>query len=248
LSAVAVDVLAFSPHPDDVEFFCSGSMLLAAQAGLKTAIVDLTEGELSTNGDPVRRSAEREVASELLALQTRVSLGFPDGLLGTDASHLDTVVETLRELAPKVVLAPYWEDRHPDHEAAGRIVRDACFFSGIEKYGAGPPYRPRRVYWYMLHHAFEPSIVIDISPVWEQRLRLLDAYPSQLSSDGDSSPSAINDGGFAEMLRARATCYGAMVGVRYGEPFHVAGPLGLRSLPGLDDSLGRRGSRYQSYV
>ena len=31
LSAAAVDVLAFSPHPDDVEFFCSGSMLLAAR-------------------------------------------------------------------------------------------------------------------------------------------------------------------------------------------------------------------------
>ena len=149
----------------------------------------------------------------MLALETRVSLGLPDGLLGTDGSHRDAVVETLRELAPRVVLAPYWEDRHPDHEAAGRIVREACFFSGVEKYGAGPAHRPRRVYWYMLHHVFEPSIVIDIGPVWEQRLRLFDVYPSQLSPNGDSAPSAINDGGFAEMLRARATCYGAMVGV-----------------------------------
>ena len=248
MSLAGVDVLAFSPHPDDVEFFCGGSMLLAAQAGLKTAIVDLTEGELSTNGDPVRRSAEREAASELLALATRVSLGLPDGLLGTDGSHRDAVVETLRELAPRVVLAPHWEDRHPDHEAAGRIVREACFFSGVEKYGAGPAHRPGRVYWYMLHHIFEPSVVIDIGPVWEQRLRLLDVYPSQLSLNGDSASSAINDGGFAEMLRARATCYGAMVGVSYGEPFHVVGPLGLRSLPGFDDFVGSRGSRYQSYV
>ena len=169
MSLAGVDVLAFSPHPDDVEFFCGGSMLLAAQAGLKTAIVDLTEGELSTNGDPVRRSAEREAASELLALATRVSLGLPDGLLGTDGSHRDAVVETLRELAPRVVLAPHWEDRHPDHEAAGRIVREACFFSGVEKYGAGPAHRPGRVYWYMLHHIFEPSVVIDIGPEWRFR-------------------------------------------------------------------------------
>ena len=153
LTAAAVDVLAFSPHPDDVEFFCGGSMLLAAQAGLKTAIVDLTEGELSTNGDPVRRSAEREAASELLGLETRVSLGLPDGSLGADGATGTPSCEALRELAPRVVLAPYWEDRHPDHEAAGRIVREACFFSrGREgRRGAGSPHR--RVYWYMLHHA-----------------------------------------------------------------------------------------------
>jgi bacillithiol biosynthesis deacetylase BshB1 len=248
VNVAAVDVLAFSPHPDDVEFFCAGSMLLAAKAGLRTAVVDLTEGELSTNGDPVRRSVERDAAGELLGLATRVSLGLPDGALGSDGSHRDAVVETLRELAPRVVLAPYWQDRHPDHEAAGRIVREACFFSGVAKYGPGPAHRPARVYWYMLHHVFEPSVVIDISPVWDQRRRLLEVYASQLDSNGDSAPSAINDGSFAEMLRARATWYGAMVGVGYGEPFHVAGPIGLRSLPGLDDSLGVHGSRYQSYV
>ena len=90
--------------------------------------------------------------------------------------------------------------------------------------------------------------MIDIGPVWEQRLRLQDVYASQCRPRGDSAPTAINDGSFAGMLRARATCFGAMVGVSYGEPFHVVGPLGLRSLPDLDDSFGRRGSRYQSHV
>jgi bacillithiol biosynthesis deacetylase BshB1 len=216
-------------------------MLLAARAGLKTAIVDLTEGELSTNGDPARRSAERDAASELLGLATRVSLGLPDGSLGTDG-HRVAVVETLRELAPRVVLAPYWEDRHPDHEAAGRIVRDACFFSGVRKYATGRAHRPRRVYWYMLHHVFEPSVVIDVSPVWDDRCRLFEVYRSQLSA---GVLSAINDGAFVEMLRARATSYGAMVGVTHGEPFHVVGPLGLSALPGVGDSSD---SRYQSYV
>ena len=54
-----IHVVAFSPHPDDVEFFCSGALLLAAHAGQSTAVVDLTEGELSTNGDLRRRSTER---------------------------------------------------------------------------------------------------------------------------------------------------------------------------------------------
>ena len=80
---------------------------------------------------------------------------------------------------------------------------------------------------------------------WPFRRRF-EAYPSQLSPEG-TEPSAINDGGFAELLRARATCYGAMIGVSHGEPFHVVGPLGLSSLPGLDDSFATSG-RYQSYA
>src|SRR4051812_12774281 len=46
-----IDVVAFAPHPDDVELFCGGTMLVAAAQGLSTAIVDMSDGELSTNGD-----------------------------------------------------------------------------------------------------------------------------------------------------------------------------------------------------
>jgi N-acetylglucosamine malate deacetylase 1 len=244
----AIDVVAFSPHPDDVEFFCAGAMLLAADAGLSTAVVDLTEGELSTRGDPGRRSAERAAATELLGLRARISLHLPDGSLGTDAGHRAAVVQALRELRPTVVLAPFWQDRHPDHAAAGGMLREACFLSGVEKYGTGPAHRPLRVYWYMLHHVFEPSVVIDVGPVWERRSRFLEIYSSQVSPDDEASPTAINDGGFAAMLAARATCFGAMVGVEYGEPFYVQGPVLLRSLPDQEGRAAGRTPRYQAYV
>ncbi len=246
--ARGVDLVAFSPHPDDVELFCAGTMLLAADAGLSTAIVDLTEGELSTNGDPVRRTAERAAATDLLELTTRVSLGLPDGALGTDAGHRAAVVQALRDLAPRVVLAPYWHDRHPDHSAAGRMLREACFLAGVEKYGTGAAHRPRRVYWYMLHHVFDPSVVVDIGPVWERRRQLLEVYESQVAWDENATPTPLNNGRFAEMLPARATCFGAMVGVAHGEPFLVEGPLLLRSLPDLEDALAAPAPRYQAYV
>lgn len=244
-----VDLVAFSPHPDDVELFCAGTMLLAADSGLRTAIVDLTEGELSTNGDRMRRAAERAAASELLGLTARVSLGLPDGAIGVNADeHRDAVVQALRELRPRVVLAPYWDDRHPDHAAAGRLTRDACFLGGLEKFGAGDAHRPQRVYWYMLHHAFEPSVVIDVSTVWDRRRELLEVYASQIASNGHAAPTPINDGRFTEMLHARATWFGAMVGVAKGEPFRVEGPLLLRSLPDLHDEAAVQASRYQAYV
>ncbi len=243
-----VDVVAFSPHPDDVEFFCSGALLLAADSGRSTSVVDLTEGELSTNGDLGRRSAERDAASELLGLTSRISLHLPDGSLGTDVAHRAAIVQALRELKPTVVLAPYWEDRHPDHAAAGRLLKEACFLAGVEKFGTGPAHRPRRIYWYMVHQVFEPSVVVDISPVWERRARFVEIYASQVSSGPDASPTALNDGRLGAMLAARATTFGAMVGVDHGEPYAVNGPILLSSLPGLDEPAAGRTPCYQSYI
>jgi N-acetylglucosamine malate deacetylase 1 len=243
-----LDLVGFSPHPDDVELFCGGTMLLAARAGLRTAIVDLSEGELSTNGDPVRRSTERAAASELLGLAERVSLGLPDGAIGSSPDHRDAVVRALRELRPAVVLAPYWKDRHPDHAAAGRLLREACFLAGVAKAGSGVPHRPDRVYWYMLHHAFTPSLVVDVGPVWEQRKRLLAVYESQVGTSGDAAPTAINDGSFVAMLEGRATWFGALAGAERGEPFLVEGPLRLRSLPELERVEPTLRPRYQAYA
>ena len=92
----------------------------------------------------------------------------------------------------------------------------------------------------MLHHVFEPSVVLDVSPVWERRRRFLEIYASQVSGGADASPTAINDGQFAAMLTARATSFGAMVGVDYGEPFYVDGPLLVRSYSGLEERAAGR--------
>jgi N-acetylglucosamine malate deacetylase 1 len=229
-----VDVVAFAAHPDDAELFCGGTLLAAAWAGRSTAVVDFTEGELSSNGDPATRTAERDRASELLGLAARRSLGLPDGALGADAAHRLAVVEALRDLTPTVVLAPYWEDRHPDHAAAGRLVREAAFLAGLANYHRGRPHRPQRVYWYMLHRPFDPTVVVDVGEVWERRLELLDVYASQLVRTEGSTPSAINDGRFRDMLVARARYFGTIVGAEWGEPFYVDGPLRLGSLPELD--------------
>jgi bacillithiol biosynthesis deacetylase BshB1 len=244
----AVDLVAFAPHPDDVEFFCGGTMLVAARSGLRTAIVDLTEGELSTNGSPPRRSAERDAASEILGLTCRVSLGLPDGSVGSDTGHRAALIDVLRELRPRVVLAPHASDRHPDHAAAGRLVHDACFFAGVAKHTPSrPAHRPERVYSYMLHHPFDVSAVMDVGPVWEQRLELIDVYESQGSGSDGSVPTAINDPVFRELLVARATFYGAMAGVAHGEPFGLSGPAVLRAFPEFAEAA-NQATRYRMYL
>ena len=230
----AIDVLALAAHPDDAEAGCGATLALAARAGFRTAIADLSAGEAATHGTPELRRHERDRAGELLGLADRVTLDLPDTGLGTDPAHREAVSALLRELRPRVLLAPYPRDRHPDHAAAGMLAREACFLAGAAKFSRGLPHVPERLYHYMLHEPFAPSFVVDVGAVWEQSRAALAAYQSQFAQPREDRATAISGGEFVAFLAARAETYGAWVGVERAEPFHCGGPLLLDGLPGLD--------------
>lgn len=243
-----VDVLAVGAHPDDVEVGCGGVLALCVRAGARVAIADLSAGELSTKGDRDLRQREAQHAAKILGVASRVNVGLPDGNIGTDPAHRDAVVTMLRTLRPRLVVAPYPDDdRHPDHAAAGRLMRDTCFLAGVGRWGHGNPYRPARLHHYMLHHPFEPTYVVDVSGVWEQRMDAVAAYGSQFGSLPAGRHTAIDGGEFLALIAAKAVVYGAMVGVARGEPFHCVGPLGLDRLPDLPETPGRP-PVYRSFV
>lgn len=242
-----VDLLAVAPHPDDAEVGCGGALMLTAANGLRAAVADLTRGERSTRGTPQLRAEERAQASELLGLAERVDLGLPDGRIGTDPAHRDAVVELLRELRPLIVLAPELEDRHPDHAATGRLVQEACYLAGVGKLGRGRPYRPVRLYHYPLHHPCEPTFVLNVSVVWERRMRAVDAYESQFGASADPT-TELSGGGFRELLFARSRVYGAMVGVAHGEPYRSRGPVKMEELPGLRATRPERAPGYRTFI
>lgn len=229
----AVDILAVGAHPDDAEVGCGGSLILASEAGRSVAVVDLTRGEAATRGSPEQRGAEAERASAVLGLVARFNLGLPDAGVGTSLAHRDDLVGLIRECRPRIVLAPYPDDRHPDHAAAGRLSREACFFAHVAKVGEGPPHRVDRFYYYMLHQPFTPSFVVDVSSIWERKLEAVMAFETQFGPTS-SGETDISSPGFLDYLEARATFYGAMSGCSRGEPFGALGPISFDALPGLD--------------
>lgn len=222
-----IDILAFSPHPDDAELGCGGSLILAADQGLRVAIADLSAGEMGSGGSRAIREAERTEAAGHLGLVERWLVGLPDSRIGQAPGHRDPLIALIRHARPRVVLAPYWRDRHPDHEAAARLVREACFLAGVGKVGSGAPHRPEHLFHYMLHSPFDPSFVVDVSAVWERRQAALLAYRSQF----EGGATAIGRPDFLRAMEARAIWYGAQIGAAYGEPFRLRGPLGLPALP-----------------
>jgi bacillithiol biosynthesis deacetylase BshB1 len=229
-----VDALAFGAHPDDVELFCGGTLIRLAQLGYTTGVVDLTRGEKASHGDPAERAREAAAGAAELGASFRDNLELPDtGLAPVDA-QLAAVVGVLRRRRPELVLAPWIEDRHPDHAAAAALVTRAVFFAGVRRYApeAGDRFVPRRLLYYAMRHRMTPSFIIDTSPAAARKARAIACYASQLGRrPGDDDPTLISAPGAAGAIEARDRYYGSMIGTSHGEP------LRSPSTPGLADPV-----------
>lgn len=218
-----IDVLAFGPHPDDVELFAGGVMARMRQLGHRTAIVDLTRGEMASNGTPEERAREAEEAAEILGLTERVQLGLPDTRLDPRApEQLEAVVAVLRRLEPELVLVPWRRDRHPDHEAASALVDRALFLAGLRK--TGESVRPRAVFYYPMRHRARPSLVVDTTLAAAEKRAAIGCYRSQLRRDGSTLIASMDA---LEAIEARDRYVGSMIGVAYGEALVAARAIGV---------------------
>lgn len=237
-----LDVLAFGPHPDDVELFCGGLLARMADLGYRTGVVDLTRGEKSSRGTPETRAQETEEASRVLGLSLRENLGLPDawvhpwgGFEAPEAERARTapvarVVEVLRRLRPEFVLVPWEEERHPDHEAASALLTRALFFASVRKFETEPasaPFTPRQVLYYPLRHLAEPSLVVDVSSAWERKMAAVRCYSSQVQPRPDAPQTLVGSPLSLSSLEARDRFYGAQIGVSHGEPYVTREVLGL---------------------
>lgn len=228
-----MSVLAFGPHPDDVEIFCGGTLIRMADFGHETGVVDLTRGELASRGTPELRAKEAEASGAVLGLKYRENLGLPDGFVSADSrEQLNKVVEVLRRRKPELVLVPWIEDRHPDHAAAGALITKAVFFAGLLRFETDPPserFVPRQVLYYQLRHRFVPSFVADTSAAFERKKQAIACYESQVSSAPNAPPTLIGSPRALEAIEARDRWFGSMIGTSHGEP------LKTPNVPGLND-------------
>ena len=242
-----IDLLAIAAHPDDVELSCAGTMLLAKQAGKRTGVIDLTQAELSTRGTVETRKQETEKATKILGLDYRVNLGFPDGNIELSQENLQRLIIELRRVKPTVLLAPYRFERHPDHEAASELAHRAVFYAGLAKIettdedgSKQEPHRPLLTLHYMQTYTFEPRIIIDVSSVFEDRMKAMRAFSSQFersrlspanTKGAASEPETfLTQASFFDWIRARSSAYGMIIGAEYGEPFWAQEPLGTKDL------------------
>lgn len=241
-----LDLLAVMAHPDDAELLCGGSLAKASAAGRRVAILDLSAGELGSSGTPETRNREAARAAEILGVAERHCAGLPDACIRNTEASRSVVVGYLRRLKPRVVVTHWTVGRHPDHESAASIVRDACYLSGLGNYLTDrlgqrrpPPraaYRPYKlVYATAFSEAAEPpDFVVDVSRHLDRRMAAMEAYESQFA--GARGLGEVFPGGerpIAEQVLAKLAHYGSLIRVPYGEPFRTREALEATDLASL---------------
>jgi bacillithiol biosynthesis deacetylase BshB1 len=226
-----LDVLAVGTHPDDLEIACGGTLILLANQGHRVGAVDLTRGELGTRGSADLRSQETAAANRFLKVCMRENLGIPDGDIQNIPENRLRLIRVIRQYRPRLLLVPYWEERHYDHVHASYLAAQAAFQSGLPKIETGQEsFRPFRVLFYASRIAFRPSFVVDVSGTFEDKMQAIRSYRSQFHNPEPAGlpgePHTMISTPYAlEALETMCRYYGAMIGARYGEPFLLREPL-----------------------
>jgi len=238
-----LDILAIGVHPDDVELGCSGTIINELKLGKRVGVLDLTQGELGTRGTIETRYAEAASAAKIMGVGIRENLKMRDGFFRNDEEHQLKLISAIRKYQPEVVLANVLHDRHPDHGRAGHLIADACFLSGLakivttdEKKNPQERWRPKYILHYIQDWYHEPDLLIDISDVFEQRMKAIEAYSTQFYSSAageEGVQTYISTPDFLDSVRARARMLGKRIGVKFAEGFITEKKIGIRNVDSL---------------
>ena len=224
---MAVDLVVFGPHPDDIEIGLGATIARHADAGYAVGLCDLTRGERSSNGTVDERRAEADEAARVLGAAWRANLGWPDGGITRKPELIRSAVDVIRRHRPRAIAIPYWDDRHPDHRDASDVLAVAAFTSGLRRYETGDEaWRAEWICYYFINDAAPPSFVVDVSACYERKRQALACYRSQFTPpDAGAVATRLTAPTFRQLIESRDAQFGALAGVAFAEGVIVKEPL-----------------------
>ncbi|MBA9085319.1 bacillithiol biosynthesis deacetylase BshB1 [Fontibacillus solani] len=224
-----LDILIFGAHGDDAEIGMAGTIAKQVAAGYSVGLCDLTEAELSSNGNVVLRKEEAAEAAKVLGVKVRHNLGLPDRGLYVNPEQIAAVTEVIRKYQPSIIFAPYWEDRHPDHIACSKLVEEAAFNAKLRRYMPDKPaVQAPDLYFYFINDWRTPDLLVDVTDYYMTKEAALECYRSQFGQSSmnekeDVAPTPLNQG-YVERVKARDALLGQRKLIPYAEGFAVKTP------------------------
>ena len=207
-------ILAFWPHPDDIDLGAGGTLYKTAQQGRSNIIIDLTPSQLSSNWNPKLRMQEAQVSAKILWVPQRLNLELEDLAIQDDTHHRQIIAYQIRKRKPEIVMLPNFSDRHPDHEASAKLIKSSIFIAWLAKIDISwlQPHRPRLALEYMIRDDFKPDLIIWLSQ--EEYAMKMKAY-EQFHSQQETNQRADN------YILGRSMKLGWEIGKTYGEWFRI---------------------------
>lgn len=158
-------MLVIAPHPDDEVIGCAGVMSKYKSSGKTVKVLYCTK-------DSNERINEAKNASELLKVDEKVFWDYKIESISKQGAFREKLKSLLEHEKPDIVLLPFWLDNHTDHrainEALVRIGKTKSFDFMVYAYPV----------WFPVY----PNLLVDISSVWEQKVKAIKCYSSQLAT------------------------------------------------------------------
>lgn len=185
---------AIGAHPDDIEFFMAGTLLLLKDAGYEIHYMTLANGSCgSTQLDKATISSMRR--AESMAAAGAAGAVFHESLVDDldifyDKPTLARLGAVMRDVAPEIVLTHPPVDYMEDHTNTCRLVVTAAFSRGMPNFPTDPP-RPAVDGPVTVYHAqpagnrdqlgnlVRPNIFVDVADKMDQRVEMLALHESQ---------------------------------------------------------------------
>lgn len=221
----SLDILIFGAHADDAEIGMGATIAKHTKRGLKVGLCDLTYAEMSSNGTVETRIEEAEQAASILGLKVRTNLGLPDRGLFVTQANIERITQEIRKFKPRIVFAPYWQDRHPDHVACSGLVQEAVFNAKLRKYlPDSEPVNVEQMYFYFINDVYEADLMVDVTDCYDEKIAALSAYRSQFITAQGTVATPLNQG-YIERVEARDRILGQKRMLTYAEGFVSKLPL-----------------------
>jgi N-acetylglucosamine malate deacetylase 1 len=229
-------ILAFGPHPDDVEIHCAGTLALLAQKGYEIHIAVMAGGEMGSAILPPKKIHAvrmKEAARAAAVLHGRFHFaGGYDIEVEYNREYRRRAIRILREVDPFLVFTAPPADYMIDHEETSRLVRNACFIAPIPNYNCGRQTKPSSqvpylYYWNasgncdILGRPLPLSCAVNISAGIDTKTRMLACHASQAAWLAHHH----KDADYLASMRAAARREGQKNGFEFGEAFvqHLGG-------------------------
>ncbi len=221
--------LVVTPHPDDAEIGCAGTISKWVKEGVEVYYVLCTDGGKGNNNPDANpqetaaiREQEQRDAAALIGVKDVVMLGYPDGELEDNYEFRKDLVRAIRRFKPDIVLCPdpyrrnfYW---HRDHRITGQVSIDASFpyardrlhflelweSEGLEPFKTG---------MCLLWGAEEPNAFVDITGTIYDKIEALMCHRSQVGERPNLNVE--------KFVRDGAQAAGELPGHEYAEGFRM---------------------------
>jgi LmbE family N-acetylglucosaminyl deacetylase len=218
-------VLAIGAHPDDLEFYCGGTLAKYAERGDTVVMAVATNGDIGSathTMDEIReiRHQEAHDSAALIGAEL-IWMDYHDEFFFYNEETRRHMIEIIRQAEPDVVLGHWPDDYHPDHSLSGMAARDARIMTGVPLIVTASAHLKKIPTHFFYDTAaginFIPEVYVDVSETYDTKKQMLACHKSQNAWIED-----IFEGrSIAQMMEVQTAFRGLQAGVQYAEGFRA---------------------------